>query len=30
VQRAAGRNPTFHPKKLFGSDAGMECWTDTP
>jgi len=28
VQRAAGRNPTFHPQKLYGTVEGMECWTE--
>jgi len=28
VQRAAGRHPTFHPQKLFGTAEGMECWTE--
>ena len=28
IQRNQGRNPVFHPEKLYGSAEGMECWTE--
>lgn len=28
LQRAAGYNPVFHPRKLYGKIDGMECWAE--
>jgi len=28
MQRTSGKEPTFDPKALYGTDAGMECWPE--